>query len=66
MKFEYKTIVFDTGGFIAAGKLDHAEFSRSLSDSGEEGWELVSCVSMTRREGATYEVVAILKRPKSS
>ena len=63
LKFEYATVAFDTTAFLVGSKLDHETFTAKLNEYGSEGWELVNTVEMTRRQGSTFEVVAVFKRP---
>lgn len=62
-KWEYKSIKFETKGFMG-GILEIEEFNHQLNNFGEEGWELVSCVSTSQGQGTTREVIAIFKRKK--
>ena len=62
-KFEYSTVVFDTTAFWVGSRLDHASFHGKLNEYGRDGWELVNVFDLNRREGATYEVIAVFKRP---
>jgi hypothetical protein len=62
-KFEYSVVSFDTTAYLIGAKLDHARFHAKLNEYGHEGWELVNVFDMNRAQGATFEVVAIFKRP---
>ena len=63
-KWEYKTLDLNIAGFWGR-RLDALAFDEKLMNHlGEEGWELVSAVSITKTLGATWEIVAIFKRPK--
>ncbi|MGG1661446.1 DUF4177 domain-containing protein [Brevibacillus sp. NRS-1366] len=62
-KWEYRTIKFQTGGFFG-GKLDTNEFEAMLNKMGEQGWELISCFDTSQSQGASRDVVTVLKRRK--
>lgn len=64
-KWEYKSFKVGTGGF-AGGIVDIEDFDRELNQLGEQGWELVSCISTNMGQGATRDLVATLKRIKPS
>lgn len=63
IKWEYKTIEFDTKGF-AGGLLDIYTFNEALNDNGRDGWELVNCFDTNQTNGASRKVIAIFKREK--
>jgi hypothetical protein len=62
MRFEYKTIVTETKGFMA-GKVSEEEFEASFNELGAQGWELVSSVASAEGYGTTKFIVSIFKRP---
>ena len=62
-KFEYATAVFDTTALLVGAKLNHELFHAKLNDYGREGWELVNVFDLNRSAGATFEVIAVFKRP---
>lgn len=64
-KFEYVTIAFDTRAFFTGASLNHQLFTTKLNEYGADGWELVNVFDMNRHQGTTFEVVAVLKRPRS-
>ena len=57
MKWEYMTVMFETG-FWVAGLKDGSAFNDELNKLGEQGWELVS---VFQAHGSLY-VTAVLKR----
>lgn len=61
MKFEYKTIKFETTGF-AGGILDVDKFNTKLNELGRDGWELVTCFDTNYSQGGSRFVIAVLKR----
>ena len=63
MKWEYMTVMFASSRWFLGGKLDGKQFNERLNELGEEGWELVSVFDTNYTEGATRDVVAVLKRP---
>jgi Domain of unknown function (DUF4177) len=64
-KYEYKILAADArGGWLSAGgKLNYEELANSLNEFGQQGWEVVSATDVNRYEGATRDVMIILKRP---
>jgi hypothetical protein len=61
--WEYKTMKVETKGFTG-GILDIEDFNSEINALGEKGWELVSCFTTNRGEGASREAVAVFKRKK--
>jgi hypothetical protein len=61
--WEYLSIKFETGGAFG-GILDISKFNNELNKFGEQGWELVSCISTSAAYGKSREVIAVLKRKK--
>ncbi len=66
MKFEYSTVAFDTTTFLIGSQLNHEKFNQKLNEYGRDGWELVNVFDLNRHSGATYEVVAVFKRPQQT
>jgi hypothetical protein len=60
-KWQYRTLKFKTKGLLG-GRIDETEFTKSLNELGEQGWELVTSFATSRQGGPTREVVAVLKR----
>ncbi|MBD1909322.1 DUF4177 domain-containing protein [Leptolyngbya sp. PL-A3] len=44
------------------GRIDDVELENVLNEFGARGWELVTIVSGTRRDGELMDFVAVLKR----
>lgn len=63
-KWEYQTLKVQPGGWLG-GKVDTDALRDQLNALGREGWELVSAFDTAGGQGASREVVAILKRPVS-
>ena len=63
MKWEYITVMFAATDWWLGGKLDGEKFNERLNRLGGEGWELVSVFDTNYTQGATRDVVAVLKRP---
>jgi Domain of unknown function (DUF4177) len=63
MKWEYTTVMFAATAWWPGGKLDGEKFNERLNRLGEDGWELVSVFDTNFGQGATRDVVAVLKRP---
>ncbi len=63
MQWEYKTIKLGTTGFLG-GNLDEAELDQGLNELGSQGWELVTALDTNQSQGATRDVVLILKRQR--
>jgi hypothetical protein len=62
-KWEYTSFKVETKGF-SGGILDTEDFDSKLNEFGEQGWELISCISTNMGQGATREIVAVFKRRK--
>lgn len=62
-KWEYTSIKVETKGFMG-GILEIEDFNYELNKFGEQGWELVSCLTTSSGQGTTREVVAVFKRRK--
>lgn len=62
-RWEYTSIKVETKGFMG-GILETEDFDYKLNNLGEQGWELVSCLTTSSGQGTTREVVAVLKRRK--
>ncbi len=60
-RWEYKTLKFRVRGFMG-GILDVQQFESELNTVGGEGWELVSCFGTNSGQGASRDVMAVLKR----
>ncbi|MET7044427.1 DUF4177 domain-containing protein [Clostridium botulinum] len=62
-KWEYTSIKVETKGLLG-GILEIEDFNFKLNELGEQGWELVSCISTNQDDGKTREVSAVFKRRK--
>lgn len=62
MKWEYKTVVFDTGGFLG-GKVNPHEVDEICNEMGQDAWELVTVTATASSQGHTRSLVLIFKRP---
>ncbi|WP_160687689.1 DUF4177 domain-containing protein [Clostridium sp. C2-6-12] len=62
-RWEYTSIKVETKGFMG-GILEIEDFNYELNKFGEQGWELVSCLTTSLGQGTTREVVAVFKRRK--
>ncbi len=40
--WEYKSVTFNTAGWVKRGIIDQAEIDQHLNDSGKEAWEAIS------------------------
>jgi hypothetical protein len=65
MKYEYTVLMVAAkfGFFTMGGVIDGEKLSSELNRLGREGWELVSTFDTNMAQGATRDVVLILKRP---
>lgn len=64
-KFEYKTFVYSTKGFMG-GLVYQDELQNQLNFLGNDGWELVSSVPTTEFLGASKSIVFTFKRKKAN
>ena len=62
-KWEYKTMKLDISGWFLP-EMNAEEADVALNAVGEAGWELVAAFDVNRMRGATWEVVAMFKRPR--
>lgn len=61
-QWQYHVLKMETAGMMG-GKLDAAALQSSLDALGAAGWELVSCFDTNQYQGASRDVIAVLKRP---
>ena len=63
-EWEYKTIKFFARGIgqLGTGKINEVELEDVLNELGARGWELVTILPGTNREGELWDFVAVLKR----
>ena len=64
MKWQYKVLKHSVNG-VFKPDVDPGLIEKSLAYYGDAGWELVSALSVATGNGATIEVVLMLKRPVS-
>ncbi|WP_420594868.1 DUF4177 domain-containing protein [Deinococcus sp.] len=60
-RWEYQVIKFELGGLLG-GIVDNEEMERILNRLGDDGWELVGTTGTTMQQGATRDLIGILKR----
>jgi hypothetical protein len=65
-KWEYKTLVFETGGWVSRGKLDESEIESALNRWGSSGWEAVSVTPVSDGNIGTRRLLVLFKRRKTS
>jgi len=65
MKWEYKTLNLDIQGWPIP-EAQPKEIDLELNRAGREGWELVSALDTNAGSGASYQLVAIFKRPREA
>ncbi len=63
MRWEYRTLAFETELSLRGGKINGQELTDELNRLGEKGWELVNVFDTNTSSGSTREVFAVLKRP---
>jgi hypothetical protein len=61
-RWEYHVVKSATSGFWLGGHFDAEAFGKHLNELGAKGWELVSCFDTNQHQGASRDVIAILKR----
>ena len=61
-RWRYEVLRVEPGG-VLGNKMDVGELREMLNRKGAEGWELVSAFDTNYGEGATHEVILLLKRP---
>jgi hypothetical protein len=61
VKWEYKVVEFNSGGFMG-GQINTQEIESRLNELGKLGWELVTSYSTNAGYGSTRKVVYTLKK----
>ncbi|KAB8140932.1 DUF4177 domain-containing protein [Chloroflexia bacterium SDU3-3] len=61
-RWEYQTVTLNIDGFFGPN-IDELQISRTLNTAGMDGWELTSVLPVTKGQGYTAIIIAILKRP---
>ncbi len=61
MKWEYKTLKMEAGGFMG-GKFDSKTLNNQMNELGRDGWELVTGFDTNMGQGATRDIVLIFKK----
>ena len=61
MKWEYKTIKFETKGFVG-GKFDENQIDEVINTHGKDGWEIATAFDTNQAYGESRYIVIILKR----
>ncbi|MCB1062895.1 MAG: DUF4177 domain-containing protein [Verrucomicrobiae bacterium] len=64
--WEYKTLVFETGGRVSRGTIDESEIERALNRWGSSGWEAVSVTPVSDGNVGTRRLLVLFKRRKTS
>jgi hypothetical protein len=62
-RWEYRVASVEIGGLFGPN-VDVNQLSDYLNGLGADGWELVSPVDLNRPNGASTELLLILKRPR--
>jgi len=63
MRWEYMTLKLAAEGWFLGGKLDVEKLDSQLNALGRDGWEVVSAFDTNQADGASRDIVVILKRP---
>ncbi len=63
MKWEQKTEIVETGGFLSRGKVDVDELNDVLMTHGADGFELVAAVPVSDGAVGTRRIALFFKRP---
>jgi hypothetical protein len=63
-RWEYRVMLMGVEGFFGP-KVDVDQLGQFLNEAGDDGWELLSVVPITRGEGRTAELMGVLKRKRS-
>ena len=63
MQWEYKTLSMNIPGWPIP-EAQPKEIDAALNRAGREGWELVTALDTNAGSGASYQLVAIFKRPR--
>jgi esterase/lipase len=60
-RWEYRVMLMAVGGFLGPN-VDVDQLGQYLNQAGEDGWELMSVVPITRGRGETSELMGVFKR----
>ncbi|MGY8642239.1 MAG: DUF4177 domain-containing protein [Verrucomicrobiales bacterium] len=62
--WEYKSVTFNTAGWVKRGIFDQAEIDQHLNDLGKEGWEAISTTPVSDGSVGTSALLVLMKRRK--
>ena len=62
-RWEYRVMLMGVEGFFGP-KVDLDQLGQYLNEAGDEWWELINVVPITRGEGRTAELMGVLKRKR--
>lgn len=65
MQWEYQTLKLAVTGFFG-GNLNEAELAQQLNELGSDGWEMVTAIDLNMGNGASRNVVIVLKRQRGA
>lgn len=65
-RWEYRVLHIDVDGWIFGPTLDPQALNEQLNEYGEDGWELVHVVDVSRGQGRTSDLVVLFKRLRRS
>lgn len=60
-RWEYRVMMMGVEGFFGPN-VDIDQLRQYLDQAGDDGWELVNVIPISRGEGRTAELIGILKR----
>jgi hypothetical protein len=60
-RWEYRVMLMNVQGFLGPS-VDLEQLRQYLDAAGDEGWELVAAVPITRGQGSMSDLMGILKR----
>lgn len=63
MKWEHKTVIVDTKGFIRRGVLDEHQIDTRIRSLGNDGYELVAAIPVSDGNVGTSKIAMFFKRP---
>ncbi|MBK1829154.1 DUF4177 domain-containing protein [Verrucomicrobiaceae bacterium R5-34] len=63
-RWEYTTVRFSVKSSTQSADIDLNEVAQTLTDWGNDGWELVSTESLTGIQGQTMYLLAVMKRER--
>ncbi|MBC8074790.1 MAG: DUF4177 domain-containing protein [Chloroflexales bacterium] len=63
-QWEYRVLHVDVDGWIFGPTIDPQALNDQLNVYGDDGWELVHVIDVSRGQGRTSDLIVLFKRPR--